>query len=345
MAYENYRPLVEATRGPIVESVQFGAFAVVDSSGKLLASQGDPETVTYLRSSSKPIQVLPFVEMGGVEKFGLTERELSILCASHSGTDDHFAVVSGIQKKIGALESQLLCGVHWPIDDETSRALAARGELPTPNRHNCSGKHTGFLAHAILRGLPTEDYINPNHPIQKTILQTFAEMCDFPAEKVFIGVDGCSAPVFAVPLKAAAYGYARLCDPKDLSPQRAAACRKITHAMSTHPDMVGGPQRFDTDAMRALGGKIVSKGGAEGYQSVGILAGALGKDSPGIGLAVKISDGDNTDRARTLVAMEILRWLGVISAKEAGELADYGRHPIRNWRKIEVGELRPCFTI
>jgi L-asparaginase II len=311
----------------------------------LLASHGDPQTVSYLRSSSKPLQVLPFVEMGGVEKFGLTERELSVLCASHSGTDDHYNVVTGIQKKIGACEDQLLCGVHWPMDSETSHAMLLRGDQPTPNRHNCSGKHTGFLAHALLRGLPTEDYINPDHPIQKTILQTFAEMCSYPVEKVVVGVDGCSAPVFALPLQAAAFGIARLSDPKDLAPVRADSCRKITHAMSTHPDMVGGPKRFDTDLMRVMQGKVVAKGGAEGYQVVGILAGAMGKDSPGIGMAMKISDGDDNDRARALVTMEILQWMDLVSPEQLGQLASYAVHPIRNWRRLEVGELRPCFTL
>ena len=112
MTYPNYLPLVEVTRGPIVESIHCGAIAVVDIHGRVLASAGDPEIVTYPRSTAKPIQVLPFVELGGPQHFNLTGRELAVMCASHSGTDDHFAVVSGIQAKVGVSESDLLCTPH-----------------------------------------------------------------------------------------------------------------------------------------------------------------------------------------------------------------------------------------
>ncbi len=245
MTYPNYQPLVEVTRGPIVESIHCGAIAVVDARGRVLASAGDPEIVTYPRSTAKPIQVLPFVELGGPRHFSLNERELAILCASHSGTDDHFNVVSGIQAKIGVSERDLLCGVHDPMDKPTAIALRKRGEEPTPNRHNCSGKHTGMLAQAMLRGLPKEEYIDPRHPVQQLIIKVFGEMTDMPVEQIGIGIDGCSVPVFALPLHNMALAFARLADPSSLAPERAAACRQITHAMMAHPDMVAGPGRFE----------------------------------------------------------------------------------------------------
>ena len=176
MAYENFQPVVELTRGQVVESVHFGALVVADVTGQVLSSWGDPQTVTFLRSSAKPFQALPFVEMGGVEAFDLSPKELAVMCASHSGTDDHAATVAGMQRKFGVTESNLLCGTHTPLDEATARELLLRGEKPTPNRHNCSGKHTGMLGQAVLRKLPVEDYINPDHPIQKTIVETFAEM-------------------------------------------------------------------------------------------------------------------------------------------------------------------------
>ena len=338
--------MIEVTRGPIVESVHFGAAAVVDSSGKLLASCGDPQTVTYMRSSSKPLQVLAFVEAGGVEKFNLTERELAIMCASHSGTDEHVKVIEEIQKKTGIREENMLCGTHPPSHQPTREAMIKRGEKPTPNRHNCSGKHNGFLAYALLRSLPLEDYINPNHPIQQTIIQTFAEMCDLRPQEISIGVDGCSAPVFGIPLYNAALGYARLCDPEGLPDNRARACRQITYAMTANPDMIAGPGEFDTDLIRIVGGNLITKAGAEGFQSIGLLPSSLGKKGPGIGVGFKISDGDSTERARPAAALEILRQLGLpLSTDQLKNISKYGSHPIFNWRTLEVGQLHSCFNL
>lgn len=341
-----YQPVFELTRGQIVECIHFGAAAVVDSHGRLLASLGDPQLVTFLRSSAKPFQALPFIERGGHEKFGLTPREIALMCASHSGTDEHVKTVKGMQVKIGVDVSDLMCGMHYPIHEATADAMKVRGELPTPYRHNCSGKHTGMLAHAKLRGLSLKNYVDFHHPVQESILQAFAEMCALPAEKVELGIDGCSAPNFAVPLYHAALGYARLCDPFDQTPERAAACRTISSAMMANPDMVGGPGRFDTALMQIGNGRILVKGGAEGFQSIGLLPGALGADSPGIGIAIKISDGDPTNRARHGVALAILQSLGALNAEQLRQMAAFGPHiQLENYRKLKVGVSRPVFSL
>jgi L-asparaginase II len=341
-----YQPVYELTRGRIVECIHFGAAAVMDSHGRLLASLGDPQLVTFLRSSAKPFQALPFIEGGGQEKFGLTQREIALMCSSHSGTDEHVEAVKGMQAKIGVGVDDLMCGMHYPIHDATADAMKVRGELPTPYRHNCSGKHTGMLAHARLRGAPLENYIDFHHPVQESILKSFAEMCDMTEDKVELGIDGCSAPNFAVPLYNAALGYARLCDPFNQTPERAAACQTISAAMMAYPDMVGGPGRFDTALMQAGNGRILVKGGAEGFQSVGLLPGALGADSPGIGIAIKISDGDPTDRARTGVALAILQWLGALNAEQLAQMAAFGPQvQLENYRKLKVGVRRPAFEL
>jgi L-asparaginase II len=160
-----YQPIFELTRGKVVESVHFGAVAVVNANGRLLAWYGNPQVVTFMRSSSKPFQALPFIERGGDQVFHLTSREIAILCGSHDGSDEHVEVVRGIQAKVGVQESDLLCGTHPVRNQITLEAMRARNEAPTPNRHNCSGKHTGMLAHARLRGLPISDYVNVEHPI------------------------------------------------------------------------------------------------------------------------------------------------------------------------------------
>ena len=339
----SYQPVVEATRGSIVESLHYGAYAMVDSRGNLLASHGDPNLVTYMRSSSKPLQVLSMVEDGGMEKFSFSEQELSLMCASHSGTDKHLQVVTSIQEKAGLQESDLACGIQPPGDDETRKAMKIRGEAPTPRRHECSGKHSGMLANALLHGFPKEDYLNPEHPLQRLILQTCSEMWNLAPQDVPIGIDGCSAPVFAVPLYNAALAFARLSDPILLSLPRAQACRRIFAAMAGYPDMVGGPGTFDTCLMQVGRGKVITKIGAEGFQSVAVLPGVLSPSSPGIGIAIKIADGDLVGRARSVVTIELLRRLGVFSAEQVEELSGFAARPVENWRSIRVGDLRPCF--
>jgi len=345
MAANPFALLVELTRGPIVESVHFGAFTVVDASGKLVASAGDPNLVANLRSSSKPFQALPFVEAGGVEQFGLTDRELAIMCASHTGTDDHVAVLQSIQGKVGIRETDLQCGVHPAIDNTTARNMLLRGEDPTPNRHNCSGKHTGMLAQALLNHADIDTYLSNDHPIQKTIRRTFAEMMDMQAEDVLIGIDGCSAPTFATPLQRAALAYARLCDPSGLSERRAKALRHIYRAMTTNPDMVSGPLQFDTLLMQVGQGKILCKGGAEGYQGIGLAPGAAGPGSPAMGITIKICDGDPNGRARTLVGVTILRALGALDDQQMEQLNHFTARPLYNWRHLEIGEIRSAFEL
>ncbi len=348
-------PLFEVTRGNTVESVHYGSIAVVDSNGKLISSYGDPKTVAFLRSSAKPFQALPFVERGGVEFFGFTPRELSIACASHEGSDLHVQTVKEIQEKVGVEESQLQCGVHLPGDVEAFKSLIRNNQQPTPNRNNCSGKHTAMLAYAKLRGLPLENYLDINHPIQQDILVSFADMCLIPVEEIQLGTDGCSAPNFAVPLYHAALAMARLCDPHELSDVRSSACRKITSAMTTHPEMVSGYGEFDEQLMRAGEGKIVCKRGAEGYQIIGLLAGVLAPASPGIGIALKVSDGDaarmsldlaHAPRVRPAAALEILHQLGVLSSKQEQTLASFGPvKSIKNHRGIVTGQSRPVFEL
>jgi L-asparaginase II len=348
-----YEPVVEVTRGGVVESVHYGAAAVADRSGRLLAWVGDPQAVTFLRSSAKPFQALPLVEGGGLDAFGLTPRQLALICASHAGTDAHKAMAVSIQAKVGLEESNLLCGTHPPYDAQTWNRMREAGEPLTPNRHNCSGKHTGMLTQARFLGLPIETYIDPNHPVQGRILEVFSAMCGLMPADVLLGIDGCSVPTFAVPLAAAATGYARLADPSDLPPERARAVRRIVEAMVTNPDMVDGPGRFDTRLMQITGGRILSKGGAEGFRGLAILPGALGPGSPGLGVAIKIADGDPgklTDsppgqRAGRRAALALLAQLGALVPDQLDELAEFGTQPVTNFRKLLVGETRACLTL
>jgi L-asparaginase II len=356
----SYAPIFVVSRGEIVESIHYGSIAVVSSDGKIIAFHGDPFTVTYLRSSAKPLQVLPFIEEDGQAAFDLTSQEIALMCASHAGTDEHMAVLKGLQGKTGVTEDDLLCGIHPLSYKSAAKALQLRGESLSPNRHNCSGKHTGMLAYARYLGASKDDYIKPEHPVQQKILAAFAQMCSLDPNHVQIGVDGCSAPNFAVPLHRAALAIARLCDPDRLGAglpeNRIAACRTITQAMLAHPGMIAGPISFDTLLMTAADGRVLSKGGAEGYQVLGVMPGVLYPTSPGLGIAYKISDGDLKSRSltggdtagyvRPAVGLEILRQLGMLPQDLLEQLANFGPgFPLYNWRGLHVGEGQPCFQL
>ena len=347
------QPILELTRGRVVESTHFGSIVVVDSNGKLLHSYGDPDTVAFLRSSAKPFQALPFVERGGVEHFNFTQSELAISCASHETAQVHLDTVNAMQAKIGIQEGDLQCGAHLPGDSAMLKMVIQQNITPTPNFNNCSGKHTAMLAHAKMRGLPLENYLDPGHPIQQDILAAFSEMCGIEKEKVELGVDGCSAPNFAVPLINAALGMARLCDPRALTETRATACRKITTAMTTHPEMVSNYGEFDCELMTAGAGKIITKRGAEGFQLIGLMPGVYGAN--GIGIAFKVTDGDasrmNEDlessaRVRPAITLEILRQLKALNESQLKSLEKFG--PVKqlvNHRGIVTGESHPVFSL
>jgi len=339
-------PVLDVTRGGIVESSHFGAIAVVDSQGQLQAWYGDAHQVTFLRSSAKPIQLLPFIQAGGDRHFQLTPAEISVMCGSHDGSQAHVQVVEGIQSRVGITETDLLCGIQPPLDESVAFGLIAQGKDPTPNQHNCSGKHTGMLAYARMLSFALNDYTEMEHPVQQAILTCMAEMCNLPRSQVVVGRDGCSVPTFGMPLFNAALAYARLCDPQDLPPERADACRKITRAMLAHPENVAGPKRFDTRLMMMTGQRMICKGGAEGFLAIGLLPGALGSGSPGIGIAIKISDGDAKNRARPAVALELLRQIDALSTGEVSALAEFGPVlPVTNWRRFVVGESHPVFKV
>lgn len=347
------QPILELIRAQVVEAVHSGSIAIVDSTGKLLHSWGDPHMVAFLRSSAKPFQILPFVERGGVEHFHFSQKELSISCASHETAQMHLDTVREIQARIGVEERYLQCGPHLPGDADMFKTVIKQELKPTANFNNCSGKHTAMLACAKMRGLPLENYLDPSHPIQQDILAVISEMCGIAKEGIELGVDGCSAPNFALPLFNAALGMARLCDPRELSESRAIACKKVTTAMTAYPEMVANHGEFDTELMKAGAGRIVTKRGAEGFQIVGLMPGVYGEN--GVGIAMKVTDGDaahmdnefvSSARVRPAVTLEILRQLKALDESRLLALAKFGPcKELTNYAGIRTGESHPVFNL
>jgi len=193
-----------------VESAHRGSIAAVDAGGRLVASLGNPSESVYLRSCAKPFQALAFVCSGTADGLGITQEELAVACASHSGEPEHQELVASILRKAGLDESALRCGVHPPFDGPTREAMQARGARPTALHNNCSGKHAAMLATARFLDLPLETYTDPDHAIQIAIRGILGYLCGLEPEEIQTSPDGCTAPSFRMPLRSFSLALARL---------------------------------------------------------------------------------------------------------------------------------------
>lgn len=337
-------PLVEVWRGEIVESRHRGHIAAVDGDGNLVARLGEPEAVTYLRSSGKPFQAFPLVASGAADRFGFTPREIAVACGSHSGEPIHEETVAGMLEKISLDESALKCGTHEPFSPEATAELRRRGERPRVLQNNCSGKHAGMLALALHLGAPTDTYDQPDNPVQQAILRVVSQFSGVPEQEIARGTDGCGVPVFGLPVRAMALMYAQLVAPgASFDDATRAACARIVAAMTSAPEMVGGThERLDTEMMRVTEGRIISKIGAEGVYTVGVLPCEL--FPRGLGLALKIEDGEDR-RARPPVVIEALRQLGALDGDARTKLEPYASFNVRNHRGETVGSVRASFKL
>jgi L-asparaginase II len=337
-------PLVEVRRGAITESRHRGHICVVEPDTKIVSSLGAHENVTFLRSSAKPFQAIPLIVSGAAKRFGFTDQEVALACASHSGEPTHVEIASSMLEKIGLGPDALKCGAHEPYSRKAAADLRAKGEVPTVLHNNCSGKHAGMLAVAKHIGAPIDTYNLAENPVQLEVGKVVSKFSGIALEDLAVGIDGCAVPVFGVTIKAMALAFARLVTPpNEFDPDTKNACAQIVKVMTTYPELIGGTtDRLDTEIMKALPGGIVSKVGAEGVYTAGILA--CEKWPNGLGLALKIEDGDD-QRARPIVVIEALRQLGVLHNESLEAVSKYAFFPVKNRLGNVVGEIRASFAL
>jgi len=327
--------LVKVYRKDTIESVHHGAVAVVDSSGKLLYSVGDPDFLTFLRSSAKPFQALVVVESGTSEAFGFTQQEMAIIAGSHNGEKKHVRIVRSILKKIGLNKSYVKCGTHVP-HYYTALGMTPPKKKFSPLQHNCSGKHAGMLAVCVYEGWNLEKYLSPRHPVQKLILRKISELCQYPERRIKIGIEGCGAPTFALPLKNMAIGFSKLksfISKKQLTSQ---SLQVLADSMWRYPEMVSGRGRLDYELAIASKRNILAKAGAEALHCGAIL-------DKGYGLAVKILDGSR--RAVAPASIEVYRQLGVLNRRQLKDLDDFVSPSIYDHQRKKVGYLESDFKL
>ncbi|MGE3467803.1 MAG: asparaginase [Pyrinomonadaceae bacterium] len=332
-------PLANVIRGNTVESIHAGHLSIVDGRGRLVTEIGEPETVTYFRSACKAFQMIPCITSGAADAFDFNEKEIALSVASHSGEPVHLAIAARMLAKIGIDASQLRCGAHLPFSSEESKRMIRSGEEPTQLHNNCSGKHIGMLAFAKHIDADLATYELAVHRIQKRILRCVSDFSEVPQDDIAIGIDGCAAPNFALPVRAMARSFANLISPAKFPEPTQHACQRIVSSMIAHPELIGGSDRLDTMLMLAARGRIISKVGADGVWLCGVLP--CEEWPSGLGIALKVADGDDY-RGRPVIAIEVLRQLGVLNS---GDLAEHSPSPIKNRRGDNVGEVRPALSL
>jgi L-asparaginase II len=316
--------LAEVWRGEVLEVTVRGHVAVVDESGRLLASAGDPDALTPVRSTVKPLQAQPLVSGGALERLGLDDRAVAVACASHSGEPVHVDAVRRVLAAARLDESALSCGAHWPFDESAARALVAAGAVPGAVHNNCSGKHAGMLAACVVAGWPVAGYAAFDHPLQVHIRALLSRLSGVDVGAAPWGVDGCGLPTHGLPLRALATAFAAAA----AGEPGFARCQA---AMAAHPVLVGGTGRFDTALLAAAGGSVTGKsGGAACWAGVGRGGGPA--------VAVKLEAGALGQMPP--VALAALVGAGLLPADLPGPLRAHAAPPLTNWAGAVVGETR-----
>lgn len=336
--------LVDVLRGGVVESFHRGALAVSDPHGRLVLAMGAIDRPIFPRSAVKLLQALALVESGAADRFQLSDEELALACSSHNGESAHVRAAASMLSKAGMAPTVLECGAHWPKHEPTLRALAASGQEPSALHNNCSGKHAGFICLAcametngVDRAAFCKGYVEPDHPVMRTVTAALEAVTGMDAKAAPRGIDGCSIPTFGVSLQLLALGFARIGTGVGLSPGHARAAVRLRAAIARAPFMVGGTDRFDSLVMQQLGERVCCKVGAEG-----VFCAAL--PSLGLGVALKIDDGNNS-RAAEVVMAALIQAALLLEGEDARVLHSLSHPTLRNWNGRLVGALRPAAAL
>lgn len=329
-------PLAISLRGGRIDALHYGSVSVADPSGGILYSVNDPHFPTYLRSSIKMIQAIPVVLSGAADRFGFTDAELALCCASHTGASYHLETVQSILARIGLAESNLGCGAHEPENIDERNRLIRVGTPPSQLHNNCSGKHAGMLATCLAMGWPIESYLDIEHPLQQWVLELMAEYSGLGREKIGVGIDGCSLPAFYMPISGASTILARFMDRMSKGDVTTA---RIHNAVVAHPEMINEHGAFDTELIRAMKGRLIAKRGAMGMFVVGIITREYGP----LGVSVKLEDGNMTPMP--VVMMKVLEALDALSDTELAELERFRATRVTNWRGMDVGDISADFDV
>jgi L-asparaginase II len=319
-------PVLEVWRGGLLECTHLGHAVICDSKG-IVASWGNPQAVIFPRSSAKMLQALPLIETGAADARGLSQAHLALSCASHRGAHVHVDLAGRWINDLGLSETDLRCGAHEPGDIDERNRLIRADEKPCQLHNNCSGKHSGFLT--VTQHLKAgPEYIEIDHPLQKAVRAATEDVTGETAAGW--GVDGCSAPNFAMSVEGLARGMARFATAREGHGAREDAMFRLTRAMAAHPHLISGEGQACTELMRAMDGRVAIKGGAEAVY-VAIVP------EKGLGIALKVVDGGS--RASEAAIAALLAKIGVLDPAHPAAVKRMAGVQC-NWRRLETGFYR-----
>ncbi len=322
--------LVTTTRGSVEDLYTFGTVIVVNENNKILYEKGNGDEIAFPRSSAKLMQALTPLSLGAKEKYSLSQEEIAVICASHSGEDFHIDTIRKLLNKVGLDESFLKCGPHYPFKEDVAERMKKAGIKPSDIHNNCSGKHTGMLISCKLLDVDLEDYYKIDHPVQKLITKNIEKVCECEIPMEHISVDGCGVPVHAMTMRQFAKGMARMADYDNLTGFEEAS-KDIIEAITQHSKFTSGTDRIDHYLISKYPGKIIVKSGANGY------FGGLLPDRK-YGFAIKTYDGKGV--TRNLILIELLKKLEVIPKKDYDYFDNLFTKEIKNHRDEVVGEVK-----
>jgi L-asparaginase II len=312
-------------RGTAVDSFHIGYATVVDEKGGRLFAAGDPDYPIFIGAAALPFQAVALLESGALEKFGFSDEELAIICATHNGEHYHVDLVNSILKKLDLNMDNLLCGIHPPLDRQTYEQLAIQGRRPTAVHNACSGAHAGMLAAAKALKVEISNYTEINHPIQQKIFEKIKLYSG--KERIPVAADTCNAPTYFMPIHNLAMMYMKLVEGGDDH------LRRVFHSMSLHPRLIGGRGRFDTDFGALMGGRGIAKVGMEGVRGIGLR----NDENNPVGIAIKVLSG-SWDACDSMT-VAVLKHLRLIDEDTAKKLDGNLNAVIKSYTEAEVGRL------
>ena len=321
------------TRGNIVESIHESKCLILDNNNKVLYTTNHQNDLIYPRSAMKVFQAIPFIVSKAHKKYRLTEKQIAISCSSHYGEQEHIKVIKEWIKKLGINEKQLLCGIHNPLNLLSSNKLLLSGTKPRQIHNNCAGKHLGMMSACLMYGYGIKDYVNLNHPYQILIRKILKHFMQCQILQKHKGIDGCSAPQYAFPLKNLSIAMINLIKTFNEESKYTNEVRLILNSIKKYPTLTGSKTKYDSQLMLATNGKIFAKWGAEGVLM-------FAHKHKKVGGVIKVKDGN--ERALPSVSNEILKKLKIINSKELKKLSNWSNQQLYNHAKIKIGNI---FTI
>ena len=317
--------LCRVTRGELTESIHVAFAVAIDETGHPFYSTGDPQYLTCIRSSLKPFQAAASVKAGAVDAAEFNDEELALMCASHKGERMHVKTAQSMLTKLGLTVDDYECGSHFPSDTLTRHRMIREDKEAQPLHNNCSGKHAGMLALAKHLGQGTANYIKKDHPVQRTILEYVQDITGL--ETIPTEIDGCSAPTPFMTLETIAGLF------QTLAAGNEPELKRVFKAMCSCPDLVGGSNHFDTNFIKALTGRGVTKVGGESVRGIALKT----QDKGPVGIAIKILDGNF--RALPVATMKLLEHLELLTEEELQNLDKFRTKILKNHNQIEIGRI------